>query len=137
MAKVGSELWEIELADGWEVQSVDECVTICHPDGVGALQVSGYTKRTTGEVTRGDLLAATKLDAVVQEHLGEQTWGEFRGFQLVYGQGPHFWRKWWLSNENVLLFVTYNCDRKHEDLELQDVNQMVGSLRRPCEQPED
>lgn len=137
MAKVGSELWEIELADGWEVQSVDECVTICHPDGVGALQISGYTKRGPGDVTRDELLAATKLDANMQNHLGEQAWGDFRGFQLVYGQGPTFWRKWWLSNESVFLLVTYNCDREHEDSELQDVNQMVGSLRRPCEQPDD
>jgi hypothetical protein len=127
--KYTSQFWEIALADGWEAERSKHCVTICHPDGVGALQVSGYQK-PKGEVTRGDLLGAADLEPDIQKHLGEQKWGVFEGFQLVYSANNTFWRKWWLGAGKILIFVTYNCELDKQEVELSAVNSMVSSLRK-------
>ena len=128
MATFTSQSWQIDLADGWETEQSKHCITICHPDGVGALQISSFQKR--GSISRDDLLEATNLDENTQQHLGEKQWGEFQGFQLVYAVDDTFWRKWWLRENNILIFVTYNCAHQDKDVEITAVNQMVCSLRR-------
>jgi len=128
LATVSSKSWTLDLAPGWVAEPEEQCVTITHPDGVGALQVSAH-RRKGSPLSREDILEATELEPEALKHLAEQKWGAFRGFQLVYSDGEAFWRKWWLANGNVLLFVTYNCEMAHEDDELGAVNAMVQSLR--------
>lgn len=124
-----SDLWMIDVAEGWEAQREELCVTICHPDGVGALQISAYQK-PKGEIARDDLLDATNLDPETLKHLGEQQWGEFDGFQLVYAADDTFWRRWWLAAGKTLVFVTYNCELNDQQVEGEAVNAMVSSLRK-------
>ncbi len=124
-----STLWEINLLDGWAAQRGKHCVTIYHPDGVGALQVSAY-QNPRAKVTREDLLEATNLDAETQKHLGEQQWGGFEGFQLVYSADGTFWRKWWLGADKTMVLVTYNCELKEQEVECEAIGAMVSSLRR-------
>jgi hypothetical protein len=110
---VSGEWWQLDLA-----AKVDEhCVTLCHPDGVGALQLSAYQRRDGKVVRKQDLLSATKLTNGQQRHLGEQDWGEFHGYQLVYAEDDTFWRRWWLANGRTFLFVTYNCDKADMEVE--------------------
>lgn len=123
-----SRWWTIDLADGWEAQRDEHCVTICHPDGVGALQVSAFQK-PKGKVTRDDLFDATDVDAETQKHLGEQQWGDFHGLQLGYSADDTFWRKWWLAAGKTMVFVTYNCEFKNQEIERESINAMVSSLR--------
>lgn len=124
-----SQWWAIDLADGWEAQRDEHCVTICHPEGVGSLQVSAYQK-PKGKVTRDNLLDATHVDSETQKHLGEQRWGDFDGFQLVYSADDTFWRKWWLAADKTMVFLTYNCELNGQEVEREAVNAMVSSLRK-------
>ncbi len=125
---VSAKSWTLELAPGWAAEAEESCVTITHPDGVGALQVSAHTRRGRA-LSREDVLEAAELEPEALAHIAEQDWGDFHGFQLIFSDGETFWRRWWLARGRVLLFVTYNCDQTHEDEELPAVNAMVGSLR--------
>ena len=129
MGTVAGEWWQLDLALNWEAEVNEQCVTLFHPDGVGALQLSAYQKPNQALVQKDDLLSATKLDPERYRHLGEQDWGEFHGYQLVYAVDDTFWRRWWLANGPTFLFVTYNCDKADMDAELELINTMLGSLR--------
>jgi hypothetical protein len=128
MFDVSGEWWALNLAEGWEARVDEHCVTIAHPDGVGVLQVSAYRRAGT-ILSRDDILEATQLKPEMYKHLGENTWGDFRGFQLVYAHAEIFWRRWWLANGSVSVVVTYNCEKRDEDKELVPVNDMLASLR--------
>lgn len=129
MASVSGEWWELDLAPGWDAQAMEHCVTVFHPEGVGALQLSAYQKSNQAVVQNDDLLDATDLVPEQYRNLGEQDWGEFHGYQLVYADQETFWRRWWLAQGATLLFVTYNCDKTHMEIELEPVNTMLASLR--------
>src|SRR5262245_39658391 len=107
-ATVSGKSWTLELARGWGAGADEHCVTITHPDGVGALQVSAH-RRKGRALSRDDILEATELEPEALPHLAEQDWGDFHGFQLIFSDGEVFWRKWWLAKGNLLLFVSYNC----------------------------
>jgi hypothetical protein len=129
METVSGEWWELDLVISWEIEVDDCCVTLTRPDGVGALQLSGYQKRDKTCVDRNDLLLASKVPPDRHPFLAEQDWGEFHGFQLVYAENETFWRRWWLANGTTFLFITYNCPKADMETELDPVNSMLGSLR--------
>jgi hypothetical protein len=129
MATVSGEWWELSLAAGWDAEAREHCVTLFHPEGVGALQLSAYQKPHRADVENDDLLDATGLTPEQYHHLGEQDWGEFHGYQLVYADEETFWRRWWLGHGGILLFVTYSCDKTQIEAELDSVNTMLASLR--------
>jgi len=126
MNKYVSTNWSLNLAEGWVSEFDDDCHTFYHPEGVGALQISAYTIETP--VTDEDLIENTGLDEDGIAHLGKNDWGQFHGYQLIYGVDNTFWRKWWLRNGNVLLFVTYNCDAQDTDIESTTINNIMASL---------
>ena len=68
------------------------------------------------------------LDEEGITHLGKNDWGQFHGYQLVYGAENTFWRKCWLRNGKVFLFASYNCDIKDNEIESTTINQIMGSL---------
>lgn len=103
--------------------------TIYDPDGVGALQISAYMKQD-GDITEKELLNKTQLNEKKQQFLRKDDWGQFKGFQLVYKEKQDFWRKWWLMNKDLFLFVTYNCEIEDEEVEFESINKSLNTLKR-------
>ncbi|PHS03063.1 MAG: hypothetical protein COA78_19240 [Blastopirellula sp.] len=131
MSIASGELWELQLAQGWEMEVDEYCTTLLHPEGVGALQISAFTHNDGSEVLKSDLLAETNLPEEKQRFLAELQWGDFSGYQLIYAQEEDFWRKLWLTDGSAFLFITYNCNRDYEKIESQTVNTMLSTLRSP------
>ena len=123
-----SRWWELQLAAGWTAEQDEECVTICHPDGLGALQISAYQKPEA--ITPAHLLDVADINADQKEQLSKSRCGDFEGFYLAKSIGDGFHRSWWLGSENTILFVTYNWDANYSDTEGAAVDTMVSSLRR-------
>lgn len=121
---------ELDPAPGWEAETDEYCTTVCHPAGVGALQISSFQKQDGTLISRDDLLQATQLSEEIIPHLAEQTWGAFHRFQLVYSEDETFWRRWWLSSGSTLAFVTYNGGLQDSEVELEPVNKMLSTLRQ-------
>ena len=58
---------------------------------------------------------------------------EFVGYKHIArerGEGPTFWRTWFVTNQDVLAIVTYNCPEKGRDVERAEVDRVAASLRR-------
>lgn len=127
-AQIVSNWWSIELLPGWRAEQDDSCVTISCERGVGALQISAYehepqpvSAQDLDELSEGEYPA----DAMVNEGL----FGEFKGLCVSFSVNEKYWRKWWLANRSLLLFVTYNCDVADRNRETQEIDQMIATLK--------
>jgi hypothetical protein len=129
MSIASGELWELQLAKDWKSEVDEYCTSLFHPEGVGGLRISAFTKDDRSEVLKSELLAETNLPEEKQKFLAELQWGDFSGYQLVYAQEENFWRKLWLTDGVAFLFITYNCEKAYEKVELKVVNTMLSTLR--------
>ncbi|MCG6968196.1 MAG: hypothetical protein LJE85_00380 [Gammaproteobacteria bacterium] len=120
------ESWGIELLPEWIGEHEEDCSTIYHPNGVGALQISAYSKDS--EVTEEDLkdLASEHIEAGTK--LAPAISGDFRGFTLAFGIESEFWQHWYVSSGNKVLFVTYNCEDQDKVHEISQIKEMVATL---------
>lgn len=126
--KIGTRLWALNLLPHWDCQHEAECISMSRTDGVGALQFSAYTKETA--VTTDDLreFADPGLTGLVS--FASVRLGQFSGIAHEYTADGMFHRRWYLLNENVMLFATYVCEVGEEFRELDDVNAMLATLTR-------
>lgn len=117
----------MELLGGWVGEHDEDCSTIYHPNGVGALQVSSYSK--DNEITESDLkdLAQDHIESGAQ--LAAASSGDFNGFTLAFGVDGKFWQYWYVSNKSTALLITYNCNEADIDLEKDIVKSIVASLK--------
>ena len=121
--------WSIAMPDGWQAESDESCTTIMSDSGVGALQLSAY-QNDAGPVTidaLNEFVLEESLDAVV---LTEVKRGDFEGLSTHYREAGTHWRKAWLKNADVLLYVTYNCSAGDESIEKDVVDNMLDTLKR-------
>ncbi|OEY67522.1 hypothetical protein [Marinobacter sp. X15-166B] len=100
--------WKIDLLPDWTGEHEEECSLVFHSEGIGALQISSYSK--DGAVTDEDLkgLAQEHLEAGAK--LIDVEAGDFKGFTLAFGVKGEFWQLWYVANGPRALFMTYNCD---------------------------
>ena len=103
--------WLLEIPGGWSPAEDESCTTFCHPQGVGAFQVSSYRKEEA--VTDEDLREFAGDIPLAPVSLARLT-----GFRTRFSQDDRFWTKWWLRAGCQMIHATYNCplaDRGQED----------------------
>ena len=132
MSAYQSSLWSIELLPNWTASTDGNIHTIERDEGNGALQISVFTKKRH-TITEAELLDDSELKTFPRHAIAKHQWGDFHGFQVVFSADARFWRKWWLTDGNAFMFVTYNCDLESKDRELQDMNTMLSSLKSNVE----
>ncbi|MGF1642551.1 MAG: hypothetical protein ACFCUJ_02840 [Thiotrichales bacterium] len=121
--------WLITLPDDWIAEDEDGCVALYHPDGAGMLEISADPQAHS--IANEDLhaLAAEHLDAGARVEATRA--GEFDGIELSYDDAEgNYWREWYLKCDNLLLFVTYNCDTGDEEREEGLLEVILATLRR-------
>jgi hypothetical protein len=119
--------WSIQLVDNWVLESNKNYYLCSNPKGYGSLILSEYTKDTT--ITNKDIIDLEEFNNDDILHLKEVKCGDFNGLYIAYtDEENNFWRKWWLKNKRLLLFVSYNCDFKNKSYEMDLVDKMLSSL---------
>lgn len=124
--RVGWQSWSLEVSDEWSVTDHPECLSLTLSDE-GALQVSSARKQD-GFVEEQDLLFPEEE----RESWGK--WkpvhcGEFDGIVYEYTQEEIVWRRWFLRNGPVLLFVTYNGTADAAKREAAAVSIVLNTVR--------
>ena len=119
--------WEVDLLPDWIGEHTEECTTIYHPDGVGALQISSYSKNDS--VTESDLmdLAQEHIDTGAKPVKAEA--GAFEGFTFAFGIDGEFWQFWYVARDNIALLITYNCNEADLGPEREHAKSIVASLK--------
>jgi hypothetical protein len=125
-----SSLWQLAIPRPWRAQEFEECVEITQPEGIGALHISGAVKQD-GTVSDSETRAQLERDCPEGTDIEPARFGDFIGFggEYVDWNASAFWKRWFVASGRVLLFVTYNCKRGDEHLELPQVCQILSSLQ--------
>lgn len=125
-----SSLWQIAVTRLWRARDVDECVEITQPEGVGAIHISSALKRD-GKVLDSEMRLNLQQQCPGDTDLEPDQFGDFIGYggEYVDWNDSIFWKKWIVASGRVLLFITYNCKRGEEHLELPEVAQILSSLQ--------
>jgi hypothetical protein len=121
--------WSIQIAIGWLSEQEDECATFWREDGVGALQISAHS-HDSGSVPADDLEDFTKGEFPDGAALKPIRCGQFVGVGVDYVADGKFWRKRWVHQGPLLLFVTYNSDVDDRAVEFEAVNEMLATLKQ-------
>jgi hypothetical protein len=120
--------WSIEVADGWLSEQENECATFWREDGVGALQISAHSN-DSGSIPPEELEDFTKGEFPDDSELKTTRCGRFVGVGIDYVADGNFWRKRWVHEGPLLLFVTYNSDANNRGVEMDAVNEMLATLK--------
>ena len=124
--------FQVDTANGW-LHSIEkpasgdwgELIIFHHPEGVGTLKVRSLVAPEI--VSRDDLRNMTNVDSALQ--LTFKRWGDYTGFQHDYLEKDSFFRQWWLANESTIIFITYSCGIEFKEIENQQINDIVRSLK--------
>jgi hypothetical protein len=120
--------WSIKVAPNWHAESEAECTTIWQEAGVGALQISVY-KCDRSPVPENDLSDFMNGEFPGNTPIESVTHGQFAGVGVEYVLDEKFWRKRWLTNGQLLVYVTYNCGFADRSIETSAVDQMLETLK--------
>lgn len=127
-ARKAARSWSIAVPKGWEHESEDALDTFFDPDGVGALQISSFTK-ASGDVTERDLTESIEDMKLAGVPRRAAAFGPFVGYSLEREEDGQLGQYWFLRAGPVMLFVTYFCDRQHAGTEARIVAAALSSLR--------
>lgn len=125
-------VFRIDLPPGWLARTEppgeagrQDRIVVAHPAGIGALRLA--TIIAPEPVTHDQLRNLTNVDAAVAMQTGQ--WGDYQGYQYDYLEDDQFFRQWWLARDDVIVLVTYQCPSGFKDVEKEQINEVVGSLR--------
>jgi len=124
--------FQMEIQDGWE-RSIENrpdedslsMISLRRPNGVGVLKIGYYDALAV--VSEDALRNLTNLESSIP--LTWQSWGDYSGYQYDYSERGSFYRHWWLTNEGTVIFITYQCDPESKDIETEEIDDIVRSIR--------
>jgi len=119
--------WTVKLPNDWIVEEHKECLSFYGEHGIGALQISAYSKDEI--VTLEDLKEFAQDEVPKEENIESVIVGSYFGLQVEYEYKKTFWRMWFLARDKVFLYVTYNCDFEERKTERDKVSQIIDSLK--------
>ena len=121
--------FELAIPQGWQYEKVTQAnkqvvTQIFHPDKAGVFQI-GSIVSLPGTPTQSRMRLLTNVDSSVD--MTWQKWGKLSGYQYEYTEAGKFYRQWWLTHHNTVLFVVYSSKVKDESLR-SVIDEMVKSL---------
>ena len=126
MHTLETDWWLLDLPEEWEAEQEDETVVIEDEDGVGVIEIT--TLETAEPVERGE------LPALARELLGEHGRGveaQLAGLSGLYFEhvdGDDAVREWLLDGGDLLLLISYSCDRENAGMDDDVVDDILSTL---------
>ena len=121
--------FELAIPDGWQYETTTQpnkqvVSQIFHPDKDGIFQISSIIS-LPGKPTQNRMRLLTNVDSSID--LPWQKWGKLSGYQYEYTEAGKFYRQWWLTHHNKIMFVVYSSKVKDESVR-NVIDEMVKSL---------
>ena len=112
MYQLSAEKWSLQLPDDWINEEDGECISMYSETGVGALQISSVSK-PKGNATDKDLREFMQeyMDAGI--HMMPYLLGSLKGYYFHRSFDAMYQRQWLLRNGNLVILITYTCNKKY------------------------
>lgn len=124
----------ISLQSGWieykleDPQISDPLTFVKDKNGVGALQISLSTAENGEKFSIKEALKRNKQEIIA--HIKQYKVADLDVYEYQEEKDNRYTRFFYLTRENVIVFVTYNCDKEKKDAaELKDAEEMIRSIR--------
>jgi hypothetical protein len=128
MKKFNSQNWSLKIPNGWIHEQSADCDSFFNPNGKGALQFSSAIKKDN--ISHQDLIDYSAKFIKDSIDFTSCTFGDFEGISFSTIINSTFWCRWYLKKDNLLLFVTYNCEYSTKDEETPEINSILHSLKK-------
>jgi hypothetical protein len=123
-------LWALTVAPPWQIEDCEHCVEITEPEGTGAVHISS-ARKTDGVISSAETFEQIKSECPDEADIEEVTCGDCRGYVSEYADwsSSKYWRKWFVTCRQDLLFISHNCRMGEEEFEIDLVSTLLDSLR--------
>jgi hypothetical protein len=119
--------WSVELPAKWTGHRDRECATFQADPPLGVLQISAARKDAVP--VNGDELREYAKDTIVNGRPFDTVYfGAFSGFTTTYRERGLAWQHWWLMEDRLLIYGTYNVTQQHEGRENHEIMSILASL---------
>jgi len=125
--KIQSELWQLTIPDSWTSESEDDMTHLYDPESSsGSLIIS--------TIVEDEPISDDYIEELVAEHLDagadliHEVYGPFTGVGCCFELDDDYWCEWYLCLDNILLYITYNCDLSDEGEEDDLIDGILESL---------
>lgn len=121
-----TQYWLLNVPALWDAEADNETDVIYDNAGVGELVIS--------TLYQDEGISDEQLEAMASEHIDSDAMiddvvvGDFSGIAVSFEQDAEYWCEWYLRSENVLLFISYNCDAKNAEVDEDVVESILESL---------
>lgn len=131
--------FRVPVPDGWVVDEDEEPLAIHHPDGCGALQITPQSPRPLkpGDTVDSYLylrayLRQTGVDIEETDARryadGALQWATCEYEADSPDEGLLHWRVWLVTNNDILVFLTYACREEDKQVERWAIDGIVNGL---------
>lgn len=128
MRKYKNQYWSVNVPTLWDAEySVDEQADIVYDNnGIGELFIS--------TIYQEEGVSEEQLEAMASEHINADAeiddveCGDFTGITVSYIKESEYWCEWYLCSDNVLLFISYNCNDDNAEEDEDVVESILDSL---------
>jgi len=127
MQKYSSQYWSVNLPTLWDAEVDEGCDVLYDKEGVGELIFTTIYQENGVSDDQLEELASEHLDsnAIIEDiHFDE-----FSGFVVSFTKDSEYWNEWYLRSDNILLFISYNCNVKDEETDEDVVESILDSLQ--------
>jgi hypothetical protein len=124
--KIIANHWAVSIPDNWEHEDEADMLTFYNPDSSGTMVIS--------TVIEDEPISDDYMEELLEEHLEagaelqQEQFGPFMGVSCCFSDDEHYWCEWYLFNDNILLFVTYDCELDQEGEEDDVIESILESL---------
>ncbi len=131
--------FRLQLPDTWVVEEDGDPIGLHDPNGPGALQVSVKDPRPLKPGEKVDVFLMLRgylrgIDVDVDSASprrsteGNLDWASGEYVEDHLTEGPLLWRVWFVTNHDIVVFMTYACVEEVRDVERETVDGIVASL---------
>ena len=126
LTALGYRRWQIDMPENWDIEELDDAVSLFNPDSSGTLLIS--------TIKEDEIISDEYLEELVSDHidagadLHDVECGEFDGVSCCYEADAGYWCEWYLRHGAIMLFVTYDCALEDEGNEDDLVDSMLETL---------
>lgn len=122
-----TEWWTLAIPPEWWAEFEEDGILVGDRDDVGCIEISTLLKEE-GSFDQNSVRDIAESESGQALEWREVALGDFSGVAASYVDEGTAVREWCVSNDAMLLFITYSCDEENRGMDDAAVDQLLDTL---------